>query len=381
MADPGGTPFHLPLSEPELGEEEVAAVAEVIRGGWLTLGPRTAAFEREFAAQLNCRHAIAVSSATAALHLANIALDVGPGDEVLCPSLTFVASANASLYTGSEVVFADICGRDDLTVSPEDLAAKITPRTKAITVVHYAGFSCHMEAILELAQQHSLRVIEDCAHAPLAGYRRRDGQVAMLGTLGDIGCFSFYGNKNMTTGEGGMVVTNDDRLAERVRLLRSHGMTSLSFQRHQRHASGYDVVALGYNYRIDELRAAIGQVQLGRLTAANRRRRQVFAWYRQALAASRWLRIPFSERDLSLSACHILPLVVDGDEAALKARMAAAGIQTSKHYEPVNQFDLYKHSRGATPIVAGCRLITLPLFPAMTKEQVEQVVAVATEPC
>src|SRR6185295_872276 len=186
------------------------------------------------------------------------ALGVGPGDEVICPALTFVASANASRYTGATVIFADVASADDLTVSPRDIEGRITSRTRAITVVHYASFACQMDEILALARRRGIAVIEDCAHAPCAWHSSADGKRQSLGSLGDVGCFSFYGNKNMTTGEGGMVTTESDELAARIRLLRSHGMTSLTYDRHRRHARDYDVVALGYNYRTDEIHSALG---------------------------------------------------------------------------------------------------------------------------
>jgi dTDP-4-amino-4,6-dideoxygalactose transaminase len=203
MAIPGGERWTIPLAAPDIGDDEVAAVTRVLRSGWLTMGPVTEEFERAFAARVGARYAFAVANCTAALHLANLVLGIGPGDEVLCPTLTFVASANASRYAGADVVLADVLGPTDLTVDPEDLERKITPRTKALTVVHYGGFPCLMDPILEIARRHGLKVIEDCAHAPLAVHVASDGSRAHVGTLGDVGCFSFFGNKNMTTGEVG----------------------------------------------------------------------------------------------------------------------------------------------------------------------------------
>jgi len=256
--------WRIPLADVDLGPEEEAAVLDVLRRGWLSMGEVTAAFEAEFAALTGARHALAVTNCTAALHLAGLALGWGPGDEVIVPSLTFVATANAVRYTGATPVFADITGESDFSLSAQDAAERITPRTKAIIVVHYAGHAADMGAILALAERHGLAVVEDVAHAPGADL---DGRA--LGTWGNIGCFSFFANKNMTTGEGGMVTTDDDELAARLRLLRSHGMTSLTWDRHKGHAWSYDVVAPGYNYRIDEVRAAIGRVQLAKVTAAN----------------------------------------------------------------------------------------------------------------
>ncbi len=252
--------LRVPLSDLDYGAEEEQAVLDVIRRRWLTMGAVTQQFESAFAELLGAGHAFGVANGTVALHLACLALDIGPGDEVIVPSLTFVASANAVLYTGADVRFADIVGPDDLNVSPSSIASQITSRTKAILVVHYGGYPCRMPEIVELAHRHGLAVIEDAAHAPGA---QLDGRA--MGTWGDAGCFSFFSNKNLAVGEGGMLVTGRADLAEKIRLLRSHGMTTLTWDRHRGHASSYDVVALGYNARIDEIHAALGLAQLAKL--------------------------------------------------------------------------------------------------------------------
>ena len=239
------------LSDIDFGSEELDRVAEVLRSKWLSMGEVTREFEARFAEFLGVKHAILVCNGTAALHLANLAVGVGPGDEVIVPSLTFVATANASAYCGAIPVFADIVGPEDLNVSPEDIRARITSKTKAITVVHHGGYPADMDAICRIAHEHGLAVIEDAAHAPGASLSGR-----MLGTIGDVGCFSFFSNKNLVTGEGGAVVTNNNHLAQSMRLMRSHGMTSLSYDRHKGHAFSYDVLRLGYNYRATEITAA-----------------------------------------------------------------------------------------------------------------------------
>ncbi len=247
----------LPLSAPSFDEAEAQAVAEVVRSGWLTMGPRTATFENAFAEFVGSPNAVMASSCTAALHLAFAALNLGPGDEVIVPSLTFVATANAVAYTGATPVFADIVSLERPLIDPEAVRALIGPRTRAICAVHYAGYVADMAALRRLADQHGLALVEDAAHSP--GARSPEGPA---GSLGDISCFSFFSNKNLVTGEGGMATSGDDRLVSRMRLLRAHGMTATSWDRERGHASGYDVVERGYNYRPSELEAALGLVQL-----------------------------------------------------------------------------------------------------------------------
>lgn len=215
--------WRVPLADVRLGPEEESAVLDVLRSGWLTMGGVTQAFEQEFAAFVGAKHAFAVTNATAALHLACMAVGLGEGDEVIVPSLTFVATANAVRYTGANVVFADIESEDWLCICPRSIEEKINERTRAIVVMHYAGFACDMPEILRVAKKYHLAVIEDAAHAVGASLGGKP-----LGTWGDVGCYSFFGNKNMTTAEGGVLVTDDDRLAEKVRILRSHGMTTLT---------------------------------------------------------------------------------------------------------------------------------------------------------
>lgn len=370
--------WRIPLADIDLGPEEEAAVLDVLRRGWLSMGEVTAAFEADFATLTGARHALAVTNCTAALHLAGLALGWGPGDEVIVPSLTFVATANAVRYTGATPIFADVVGEDDFSLSAADVAERITPRTRAIIVVHYAGYAADMPAIMALAERQGLDVVEDVAHAPGASL---DGRA--LGTWGRIGCFSFFANKNMTTGEGGMLTTDDDPLAAQLRLLRSHGMTSLTWDRHRGHAWSYDVVAPGYNYRIDEIRAAIGRVQLARLENANARRRALDALYRELLpAAAPALGVPYSVTR-GIPACHLRAVLLPQgtDRTQFMAGMKAQGIQTSIHYPPVHYFSYYRRDEGgpSLPITEeiGAREVTLPLYPAMTPADVESVVMAA----
>ena len=369
--------WRVPLADVKLGIEEENAVLEVLRSGWLTMGAVTQAFEQEFSAFVGAKHAFAVNNATAALHLACMAVGVGAGDEVIVPSLTFVATANAVRYTGAKVVFADIESEDWLCIRPQAIEDKITERTKAIVVMHYAGFACDMPAIMRIADKYKLPIIEDAAHAIGASL---DGKA--LGTWGNVGCYSFFGNKNMTTAEGGMLVTNDDQLAEKVRILRSHGMTTLTWDRYKGHASTYDVVDLGYNYRLDEIRSAIGREQLKKLPAGNARREYLVGRYGEAFKAKAPnLGLPFSEVR-GLSSQHIFPVLLpEGvDKETFRELLKQDGIQTSFHYPPVHNFEIYQdpHQNFAetlwmTENVAR-RQVTLPLFPGMTEEQQDLVI-------
>jgi dTDP-4-amino-4,6-dideoxygalactose transaminase len=368
--------WRVPLADVNFGVEEEQAVQQVIRSGWLSMGEVTKGFEQEFAAFIGAKHTLAVTNATAALHLACLTVGIGPGDEVIVPSLTFVATANAVRYTGATPVFADIESLDWLNISPSSIETRITERTRALLVVHYAGFPCDMPAIMDIARRHNLVVLEDSAHAIGS---KLDGRT--LGTWGAIGCYSFFSNKNMTTGEGGMLATDDDALAEKLRILRSHGMTSLSWDRHQGHAYSYDVVDLGYNYRIDEMRSALGRVQLKKLPGGNKQRAELTALYRELLAElAPQVELPFRE-PRGTSCYHILPALLPKgtDRIRFMEGLKQRGIQTSLHYPPVHHFQIYQEDwqkRGLTlPLTeeAGIREVTLPLYSNMSIEQVHWV--------
>jgi dTDP-4-amino-4,6-dideoxygalactose transaminase len=298
---------------------------------------------------------------------------------VIVPALTFVATANSVLYTGAEVRFAEISGADDLNLSPQAIERQITPRTRAIFLVHYGGYACRMPEIAEIARRHSLRIVEDAAHAPGASLAGR-----ALGTWGDIGCFSFFSNKNLATGEGGMVVTDRDDLAAQLRSLRSHGMTSLTWERHQGHAYTYDVVALGHNYRIDEIRSALGLVQLYKLAQNNARRQAITGRYRQGFAGDGFsgVELPFLNSP-GISSCHIFPLLLPpgSNRQVFMDAMRARGVQTSIHYPPIHLFSYYRQrypglSLPVTEAIAA-REVTLPLYPGMTDADVDYVLASA----
>jgi dTDP-4-amino-4,6-dideoxygalactose transaminase len=365
--------WRIPLSDVLVDDELVDAVLGVVRSGWWSMGPRVEQFESDFAAFCGAAHAIAVANGTAALHLALLAVGCGSDDEVVVPSLNFVAAANTIEHTGAAPVFCDIAGPHDLNLDPADLEAAVTPRTKAVVVLHYGGNPCDMTFVDEIAERHGLVVVEDAAHAPGASLNGR-----MCGTLGRVGCFSFFANKNLPVGEGGMIVTDDDELAARLRLLRSHGMTTLTWDRHRGHASSYDVLLPGFNYRLDEVRAAVGSVQLSRLPEENAGRARVAARYRSALEDRAGLTVPFGGDDATRVPSHHLAVVVlpeGADRAAVRGALADAGIQTSVHYPPIHTFTAYQgvSGRPLPQTDVAERLLTLPLYGRMTDDDADLV--------
>jgi dTDP-4-amino-4,6-dideoxygalactose transaminase len=358
------------VSEPVLGANEKAALAAVIDSGWVTMGDRVHEFEQVFARMHGADDSIAVGSCTAALHLILHALGIGPGDEVLVPSLTFVATANAVLYVGARPVFVDVDSTAVPLMSLDDARAKCTSRTKAIILVHFAGYLADRNDWQTFARSRDLHLIEDAAHAP---------GLPAVGTFGEAAAFSFYGNKNMTTAEGGAVITRSRPLSDAIRRARSHGMTSNTRQRLASRSPDYDVTMLGFNYRMDELRAAIGLVQLRKLPGWNDTRRQLSHYYRRLiLELCPPVLVPF---DASwLSAHHIFPIVVPkaADRQSLIDQLREAGIQTSVHYPPVHRLTFYSDHYPSTPLpnteVFARRELTLPLHPGMTPADVEYVV-------
>ncbi len=365
------------LSDISLGPEERAAVNRVMESGWISMGPEIEQFEHEFADYLGTDFAVAVSSGTTALHLALAAAEIGVGDEVILPSLTFVATANAVIYQGAVPVFADVGDLSDWNLSLASIEKKLSSKTRAIIAVHYGGFPCMMDQLRELAATYNLKIIEDAAHAPGAVHRNRK-----LGTWGDVGCFSFFSNKNMTTAEGGMVVTDNLEIARRVRLLRSHGMTTLTWDRHKGHSFSYDVVETGFNYRMDEIRAAIGRVQLAKLEENNEKRKWITRKMRQLISDIDGVFVPFSDNLIESSSCHIFPIFLEDKDIRplVMTSMKNSGIQTSIHYPPVHRFSVFSLPDRAprkdlrfTELIAE-REITLPLFPSMTDYQIELVI-------
>lgn len=368
--------WKIPLFDLDYGPEEEQAVLDVLRSRWLTMGEVTQRFEAAFAEACGVKHAVAVSNGTVALHLACLGAGIEPGDEVIVPALTFVATAACVRYVGATPVFADVTSPDDLTISPESVESLITPRTRAIIVMHYGGYPCDMAAFRALAQKHNLKLIEDAAHAPGA---EQDGRRA--GSWGDVAAFSFFSNKNLATGEGGMLTTNDDEVAAKLRRLRSHGMTTLTWDRHRGHAWSYDVTDLGYNYRPSEMLSALGLAQLSKLEASNQRRRELTVFYHELLAELvPQVGLPFAAKQPG-AACHILPVLLpEGTQRAdFMDAMKTRGIQTSIHYPPIPEFSAYRKSSAGldglpvTKTIAQ-REVTLPLYTKMTFDDVREVV-------
>ncbi|MER5716454.1 DegT/DnrJ/EryC1/StrS family aminotransferase [Streptomyces sp. NPDC002132] len=369
--------WKVPLYRPEIGAAEADAVADVLRSGWLSTGPVTQDFETRYADALGVHGAVAVSNGTAALHLAVLALGIGPGDEVVMPSLSFVSAAATVALAGATPVFADIASAHDLCVDTDDVARRITPRTKAIVAMHYGGYPADLTALAELARSHGIALVEDSAHAPAT--RTPHG---ILGTVGDIGCYSFFATKNLATGEGGMVVARDPALLARIRRLRSHALTASAQDRHRGGPSVYDVDGFGLNYRPTETSSALGRVQLAGLPAAQARRRAVVRHYREHLAELPGITLPFADRPVEESAHHLFPVLLpEGtNRAEFQDRLKASGIQTGVHYPPSHLFTAYRERfgtrRGDLPVterVTDAQL-SLPLYAGMGAEETALVV-------
>ena len=365
--------YDIPLFDLNYGREEEEAVVETIRSKWISSGPKCAELEERFAQMLGVRHALALSNCTAALHLACYSLGLGPGDEVICPSLTFAATVNAVRYMGAVPVFCDIKSTSDLTVDPAEIRTLITERTRAIIVMDYAGFPCDMDEIMSIAREHGLKVIEDACHGPLSEYRGR-----CLGGIGDAGCFSFFSNKNISTGEGGMLTTNSDEVYERCRYLRSHGMTTMSYQRAMGHATRYDVTEIGFNYRMDDIRASLGLAQLGKLRADLEKRARVRRLYENGLEGAEGITVPFAGNS-SFVSNYIMPVVLENSTAERRDRIRefihSRGIQTSVHYPAVHRFSAYSEFARPLPKTEYVtdNEITIPMYSALTEEQISYI--------
>lgn len=366
--------YNIPLFKLNFGQEEIDAVTETIKSKWISTGPKCEELENQFVEMFNVKHAISLSNCTDALHLAMIVNGVSAGDEVICPSLTFAASVNSIRYVGAIPVFCDIEGLDNMNISPREIEKLITPKTKAIVVVHMAGFPADMDAIMAIAQKHNLKIIEDACHGPLSEYKGKK-----LGTIGSVGCFSFFSNKNISTGEGGMMITNDDEIAKRCRLLRSHGMTTMSYQRAKGHATAYDIVDLGFNFRLDDIRASIGVVQMNKLRPDLEARVKVRATYLEQLASLDQVIVPFLDNKEFVSN-YIMPIVLKDSTVekrdSIRDFLHSKGIQTSNHYPAIHRFSVYKDYPANLPITEYVcdNEITLPMYAALSEDEIKYIV-------
>lgn len=373
----------IPYGKQWLDEADIEAVVEVLCSDWLTQGPKVDEFERRLAERCGAKHAVAVSSGTAALHLACLAASIGPGDEVVTSPMTFVASANCVLYVGAEPVFADV-QPDTLNLDPARLRTALTERTRAIIPVHFAGHPCDMEEIAGLARARGITVIEDACHALGAEYR---GSPVGACAYSDMTVFSFHPVKHATTGEGGAVLTNNPDLDRRLRMLRTHGITNdpALFLQADRETAGpwyYELQELGFNYRITDIQCALGLSQLGKLDQFLARRAEIAALYRRLLGGVDGLTLP-CERDYVRHAWHIFPVrLTDTDTAKRKRifeRLRGQGIGVQVHYIPVHLQPLYRqrfsHAPGDFPNAERyyAETVTIPLFPKMRDEDAERV--------
>jgi dTDP-4-amino-4,6-dideoxygalactose transaminase len=367
----------IPVFDVRVTEEDLEAVAEVLRSGWLTMGPRTEEFERRFAEHLGVSEVVAMSSCTAALHVACVIAGVGEGDEVIVPSMTFAATANAVRYCGARPVFADIVSERDFGIDVDHVESLITERTRAVIPVHYAGYSVEIERLVDLCAERGLGLIEDTAHAPWA---HRDGR--HLGTFAQTGCFSFFPNKVLGVGEGGALATDATDVADRARRLRSQGMTASTRDRHLGRAMAYDVVELGFNYRFDDPRAALLVSRFARLGHEIERRRALVKRYNDSLSECEGILLPFGNELVDDSSCYLMGVLVEDPSlrSALRRRlMEDHGVQTTV-YPAVHRLSAYREAYGEpaalpkTERVADS-LFSIPLFPHMDEETQGRVIA------
>jgi len=376
----------IPYFLPTIGEEEIQSVVETLRSGWLTTGPKTKQFEQLFAQRMGAKHAIAVNSCTAALHLALEAIGVGRDDEVLVPTMTFASTAEVVVHLGAKPVLVDVLP-DTLAIDPNAIESKITPRTKAIMPVHYAGQPADMDPILDLARRRGLRVIDDAAHAIPASYKGR-----MVGTLGEITAFSFYANKTMTTGEGGMITTSDDALADRMRIMSLHGISRDAWKRFSAEGSWfYEITAPGYKDNMTDVASSLGIHQLAKADDFWKARSERAAWYTELLADVPEIATPPLLSHVQ-HAWHLYVIQVQPERLTINRnqfieKLNAAGVGTSVHYTPLHMHPYYRDVWGYRPEDlpvawnAYQRIISLPLYPRLSRSDVEKGVEVVKTIC
>jgi perosamine synthetase len=386
MTDSGFLPFH----SPDAGDEEIAQVAEAIKSGWLTTGPKTKEFERGFAGFVGARHVVALNSATAAIHLALEAIRLKEGDEVIVPTMTFASTAEVVFYRKAKPVLAD-CRRETMNLEPADLERKITPRTRAVIPVHMAGEPCEMEAILAIARARGLTVIEDAAHALPSKLRMpAGGPWRTVGSIGDMTCFSFYATKTLTTGEGGMLVTENEEWADRARMLSLHGISRDAWKRYTAEGSWYyEILEPGFKYNMTDIAAAIGLAQLKKCDAMWAKRVAYAERYTQAFRNMPEIGLPARNPEAQ-HAWHLYVIILNLeqltiDRAEFIERLRETGIGTSVHFIPLHLHPFYRDTFGyrredfPNASYLYDRIISLPIYSKMTEGDVNRVIeAVAT---
>lgn len=368
----------IPYALPMMDDEEIKEVVDTIKSNWLSKGPKTIEFEKQIKEYVHAEHAIGLNSCTAGLHLAQLAVGIGPGDEVITTPYTFVASANTIIHTGAKPVFVDI---DPVTMNIDvtKIEEKITSKTKAIIPVHFAGYPCDMDPIMEIAKKHNLIVIEDAAHAIYTQYKGK-----MIGSIGDFTCFSYYATKNLATGEGGMVMTNNEEYADKIRVMSLHGMSKNAWNRYSGKGSWfYEVEYPGYKYNMTDVQAALGLVQLKKLESMQKTREEYAMMYNEAFANIGGFTTPHHD-NINRHAWHLYVLRMDNskfkiDRAEFIEKLGEKGIGTSVHFIPIPMHPYYKEigyniEDYPNALQAYEGAISLPLYPKMTKEQVQQVI-------
>lgn len=369
----------LAFGSPLIEEPEIEEVVAALKSGWISTGPKTHQFEDEFKRYIGAQHAVAVSSCTAALHLALLALRVGPGDEVIVPGMTFAATANVIVHCGATPVFVD-CERDTMNIDPHDVEKKITNRTKAIIVVHMAGRPCDMDAIVALAKRSGIKIVEDAAHAVETEYKGKK-----VGTIGDIGCYSFYATKNLVTGEGGMLVTNDGEVASRVRMLSLHGMNKDAWNRYGSEGyKHYEFIEAGYKYNMTDIQAALGIHQLSRIEQNSQKRKKIWERYSNELHGLPLI-LPAPVKEGDRHAYHLYTVIIDTDKTditrdAFLDEMTARKIGCGVHFYALHLQPVYRkllgHADGDLPTTEwiGARTASIPLSPKLSDQDVSDVI-------
>ena len=368
----------VPFFTPAISNLDKKAVLRSLNGKLLTNGPKLAEFEKKFSKFVNSKYAVGVSNATAGLHLSLKVLGIGKNDEVIVPDMTFVATANAVLLANAKPVLADVDIKT-MNISPQAILANITKKTKAIIPVHFAGHSCDMTKIMKIAKEYKLFVIEDCAHAIGTKFKNKH-----VGTFGDCGCFSFYPTKNITTLEGGMVISNQKKIAEKIGIARNHGINHTLAERYSKgYPWEYEIDEAGFNYRLDEIRATLGLSQLQKINSMNNKRRNAFRYYNRFFKKIPGVIIP-DEKNMNDHACHLYVLRILKNEFNLSRnelfkKLLNAGIRTTVHYKPLNKFSIYKKLGSIRKNVINSNklydeIISLPLYPDIKKQEQDIVI-------